>query len=109
MAVKRKKDNTFVRYVLDQLGNLEGATSRAMFGGHGLYCRGTFFGIVFGDRLYFKTDAITRVRYEERGMKAFQPSASQRLGNYMEVPGDILEDAPSLVEWALESVRAAAG
>lgn len=41
----------FSAYVLDQLAGLGGVSSRAMFGGRGLYFEGVFFGILFKGRL----------------------------------------------------------
>jgi DNA transformation protein len=97
------KDDTFKDFVLDQLRALDGVVARRMFGGHGLYRGGQFFGILYQGRLYFKTSATTRAEYERRGMKPFQPSAKQTLKNYFEVPADIVEDAATLAAWALRA------
>ena len=52
-----KKDNSFHEYVMrDFLGDISGITSRAMFGGWGVYKDGTIFGIIFDGELYFKVD-----------------------------------------------------
>ena len=67
-------ENTFVAYVLDQLSAMEGLGCRAMFGGHGLYQGATFFGIVSGGRLYFKTGQATAGDYASRGMQPFHPN-----------------------------------
>jgi DNA transformation protein len=48
-------------------------TSRAMFGGFGLYLDGVFFGVIFDDVLYFRTDEESRQDYLERGMEPLQP------------------------------------
>lgn len=98
---------SFPEYVRDQLEPLGGVTLRRMFGGHGVYRSGVFFAILYRDRLYFKTDAHTRVAYEAREMTAFRPSRKQTLANYYEVPVDVLEEAPTLVEWAREALRVA--
>ncbi len=88
----KNQNDSFPEFVLDQLGQLDGAVCRRMFGGHGL-CRGeTFFGILFRGRLYFKTDAKTRGEYARAGMKPFRPNPGQTLRNYDQVPGDVLED-----------------
>ena len=76
-----------------------------MFGGFGLYCHGTFFGIIADGCVYFKTDAATVEAYKEKGMEPFQPSAKQTLKNYYEVPAEILEGEDQLTEWAAESLR----
>jgi DNA transformation protein and related proteins len=99
------KQDGFKDYVLDQLADLRGVTYRAMFGGYGLYHRETFFGIIHKGRLYFKTDQITAIRYRDRGMKPFKPSAAQTLKNYYEVPIEILEDSDDLTTWASQATQ----
>ena len=39
------------------------ATTRAMFGGHGLYVDGMFFGIVDDDVLYLRVDDANRAAF----------------------------------------------
>jgi DNA transformation protein and related proteins len=101
------KDDSFVEFVCDQLDDFEIVTYKAMFGGYGIYCGDIFFAIVFDGRLYFKTNAESQTRYEEWDSEPFQPNAKQRLKSYYEVPGQILEKAPRLVEWAEEAYSAA--
>ena len=92
--------DSFKEFVLDQLAAMESVTSRAMFGGFGLYHHEVFFGILSKGRLYFKTREETRPAYEEYGMQPFRPSDKQTLKNYYEVPPDILEDGDELIRWA---------
>ena len=101
----RMKMDSFKSFVLDQLADLNGRTSRAMFGGYGLSLRGTFFGIVHKGRLYFKVTEITVPRYKEHGMKPFRPNARQTLKSFYEVPVDIIEDAEALTNWATQAVE----
>jgi len=100
------KTDSFKDLVLDQLAGMEALNCRAMFGGHGLYCGGRFFGIIFKGRLYFKTDAATSKDYIQRGMKPFRPNAKMALKNYYEVPIEIIEETDSLVLWARTALRA---
>ena len=102
------KGESFKEFVLDQLSELPGVSSRAMFGGHGLYLNGEFFGLVSGDSVYFKTDAESLPDYVERGSKPFQPSEKQTLTSYYEVPLDVLEDNEMMVEWAKRAAKAKA-
>lgn len=107
---KRAADDSFVAFVLEQLAALPALEARAMFGGHGLYTEGRFFGILHRGRLYFKTDERSRAEYRTRGMDCFRPNPKQSLKNYYEVPVDILE-SEALVIWARRAValsRAAA-
>ena len=90
--------------MLDQLDGLEQVTCRAMFGGHGLYCGKSFFGIVYKDRLFFRVTDATRPEYERRGMNPFRPNPNQALQRYYEVPADVFEDRATLVEWARQAI-----
>ena len=76
-----------------------------MFGGHGLYSGGVFFGILSDGRLYFKTNPDTLQDYLTFHAAVFAPSEKQILKNYREVPVDILEDAVQLTTWARKAAR----
>lgn len=101
--------NQFVEYVREQLQGLSQLTSRRMFGGAGLYSNDVFFGLIYKDRLYFKTDDATRPEYEARGGEAFRPRPgfTALKAAYYTVPADVLEDSEELVQWARKSVGAA--
>ncbi len=77
-----------------------------MFGGHGLYRGGVFFGIVYRGHLYFYTSDLTRDEYIRAGSEAFRPRPTQNLPAYYEVPVDVLEDHERLCEWAEAAARA---
>ena len=47
------------------LAGLGPLSSRPMFGGHGLYCGGVFFGFVLDDTLYLRADARSRHRFSQ--------------------------------------------
>ena len=98
----------FREFVLGQLRDTGDITARAMFGGVGLYCDGTFFGIIARDRLFLKVNDSTRASYESQGMSAFKPYPG-RPGTmqYYEVPLAILESAHELTKWAKDAVKAA--
>ena len=98
----------YLEYVLEQLGELGPVTSRAMFGGHGLYLGDQFFAIVHRDRLYFKVDEASRPEYERRGSDQFRPNERQTLRSYWEVPAEVVEDRELAVEWARDAVACAA-
>lgn len=99
MKIKKQKDD-FVAYVLEQLSGIPDVFEKRMFGGHGLYKGGYFFGILHQGRLFFKTDETTKNQYEEYGMKPFSPSEKVILKHYYEVPISILEDGDMIEEWA---------
>jgi DNA transformation protein len=99
--------DTFTAFVLDQLSDMEGLGCRAMFGGYGLYSASTFFGILYGGKLYFKTDDATAPDYARHGMEPFRPNDRQLLKSYYEVPADVLENRDELSRWADAAARAA--
>jgi DNA transformation protein len=100
--------DAFRTFVLDQLEALDAVTSRAMFGGVGLYCRGLFFGIIARDSLYLKVDDQNRPDFVNARMQPFRPYPD-RPGTmqYYAVPVDVLESAPELSRWARKAVRVA--
>jgi DNA transformation protein len=93
-------ESTFKDYVLDQLAPLGAVACRGMFGGYGFYHEGIFFGLVYKERLYLRTDAHNRAEYLARGMRPFRPNARQTLTSYYEVPADVIESAARLARWA---------
>jgi DNA transformation protein and related proteins len=103
-----KGSAAFTSFVLDQLDELGDVTSRAMFGGVGLYCRGLFFGIIARDTLYLKVDDENRPEYERARMHAFKPYPD-RPGTmqYYQVPVDVLESGMELARWARKAVAVA--
>jgi DNA transformation protein len=96
-------------FVLDQLSGIADVSSRAMFGGLGLYSGPHFFGLVWKDVLFLKVDDDTRPEYEAAGMKPFVPYA-ERGGTfqYYQVPLGVVESADELTRWAEAAVRIAA-
>lgn len=100
--------SAFKDFVLLQLDRVPAVTARAMFGGWGLYSAGTFFGIVWKDRLYFRVGPDSAAEYTARGMPAFNPFPSMTSTNYFEVPSDVLESGRELADWAATAVAAAA-
>ena len=80
--------NDYRDFVLEQLAAVGSVSSRAMFGGVGLYLDGLFFAIIDDDILYFKADDASRKRYEAAGSRPFCPDPSrpdQAMG-YWQVP-----------------------
>lgn len=96
-------NDSFLDFVLEQLAGLSDLRCKRMFGGYGLYSGEVFFGIVFDDRLYFKTHPDTLPEYLKHNAAVFAPSEKQTLKNYREVPVDILEDSERLAHWAREA------
>jgi DNA transformation protein len=111
------KQNEFIADLSDTLEPLGTFTSRAMFGGHGLYLNGLIVGMVVDEVLYFKVDDGNRADYKAAGSRPFTYHHEARNEpvqmSYWQVPPEVLERPPALREWALKahaaSVRAKAG
>ena len=103
------KRSEFADYVVeDLLRELRGVAARAMFGGHGLYKDGIIFGIIADEVLYFKVDDSNRAQYEAMGSRPFTYTArnnKKAVMSYWEVPVEVMEDAGTLAEWALASIK----
>jgi len=79
-----------------------------MFGAVGLFSDGRFFGIIDRERLYFKTDANTSLKYLTKKMKPFKPTPKMTLKTFHEVPPDITDNREAITEWAAEAIKVAA-
>lgn len=86
-------------FVLEQLGRVAPVTSRAMFGGVGVYSGGLFFALMDDDTLYLKVDNTNRPDFQAAGTRAFQPYEGAVSMNYHELPADLLEDVDALRPW----------
>ena len=98
------EEDNLLSFVVDQLSGLDGIATRRMFGGWHISRGGVFFGIVFKERLYFKTSEKSRLRYEAAGMGPFRPRPKVTLKTLFEVPVEIIEDSEALTGWALEPI-----
>ena len=65
------KENEFVNYILELLELFEGTTTKAMFGGYGIFKDGIMFGLVADDTLYFKVDEFNKFEFERLELDHF--------------------------------------
>ena len=103
-----KRNTEFNDYVIyDLLGSISGITSRAMFGGYGIYKNGIIFGIIIDDILYLKVDVTNQKEYEKYGSSPFsyRNKGKEIKMSYWEVPEEILENREKITDWAEESYR----
>ncbi|HEX2078171.1 MAG TPA: TfoX/Sxy family protein [Longimicrobium sp.] len=95
-------------FILEQLGRVAPVTSRAMFGGVGIYSGGLFFALIAGDTLYLKVDDTNRGDFEAAGMGPFRPFGDDRdVMQYYELPAELLEDADQLRPWVEKAIEVA--
>jgi DNA transformation protein len=92
--------------LVDHLRLLGPVVCRPLMGGYGLYLEGAHFGLIVGERLYFRADAATKFEYQRRGMVAYDPNPRQPHGWFYEVPPEVLDDPEALLVWARQAAAA---
>ena len=100
----------FVDYVIDQLSAWAYVSARKMFGGAGLYCDGTMFGLIADDVAYLKVDDSNRNDFVQAGSSPFNPypdKGKTTVMSYFEIPADVLENRDQLAAWAERSLTVA--
>jgi len=91
-------DKAFMEYVMELLVSFDGISSRAMFGGYGIFHNNKMFALISGSQLYFKVNESTKTIYEKAGSHQFKPMP------YYEVPVDVMENSDAFREWAEEAI-----
>ena len=61
----------YLDYLHDLFSAFAPVTTRAMFGGHGVYRDGVIIAIVIGETLYLKVDELTRPAFEAQDCAPF--------------------------------------
>ena len=97
-----KVSNEYLQFIMQNLDLLGYVTSRAMFGGYGIFHEGVMFALIADDTLYFKVNESNRAMYEQAASKPFPHGIS-----YWEVPAELLEEDSKLHEWANISIEIA--
>jgi len=97
-------------FVLEMLEPLDGVGLRRMFGGAGLFCHGVMFGLIAGDRLYFKVGDANRPDFEEAGSAPF--TYATRHGahgslSYYEAPDALFDEPDEMLDWARKALDVA--
>ena len=100
-------NNPFLEFLHEQFAPLGEITSRAMFGGHCLYCDGFVFGLVANKQVFLKTDDVNRPEFEARGLPGFRPFDDQDVVmQYYEAPPEVYEDQDAMRHWCGGAVAA---
>lgn len=97
------RNTGYLQYIIEEvLGEIDGVTSKGMFGGYGIYKHGVIFAMIIQDQLYFKTDEHTRTEYENRGSSPFSYTKKDKqvmLTSYYTVPPEIMENREEIIQW----------
>ncbi|OGA42268.1 MAG: hypothetical protein A3G24_17585 [Betaproteobacteria bacterium RIFCSPLOWO2_12_FULL_62_13] len=99
----------FVEHVLELLAPLGRVAARRMFGGHGLYCDGVFFGIIADDMLYLKADGENRAEFERAGCEIFSYARQGKIArlNFYRAPEEAMDAPHLMLPWARSALAAA--
>lgn len=94
--------DSFTSYLRDLFSELGPVTLRKMFGGQGLYHDGLIIGLVIGDELYLKTDAVSVAAFEQAGGHPFvyQGKGKPVSMSYWLPPAEAMESAQAMRPWA---------
>ena len=100
---------SYLKHVMELLEPIGDVTSRAMFGGHGIFHQGNMFALISDDTLYFKADEKNRPDYEARGLGPFsyERKGKQLSMSYYRAPYEALDNPKELCQWAQKAYDAA--
>jgi DNA transformation protein len=93
----------FRDHLLDLFASLGDIEVKPMFGGAGIYCKDQIFALVIAERIYLKTDEVTRPAFEREGAQPFRyRTKNGEIGvmAYWELPERLLDDPDELKSWA---------
>jgi DNA transformation protein len=94
-------------FVLELLEPLDGVSLRRMFGGGGLFCHGVMFGLIAGDRLYFKVGDGNRADFESAGCGPFSyatKNGQHGILSYFEAPDSLFDEQDEMLDWARKAL-----
>ena len=104
------KDLSFHDKVMTHLfQDIPGITSRAMFGGFGIYKDGYIFALIAENELYFKVDAENLHFFEKAKSNPFvyeKEGSKPTAMSYWLLPQEVRKDKKQLLEWIYRSVEA---
>lgn len=101
-AQDKQRIAELVEWVIEAMEEAGTVTSRAMMGGHTLYCEGVTFAIVAKGQIWFKSDAETDAEWEAAGCEKFTYEREGKLAtmNYRLAPDDVYDYPEELRRWA---------
>ena len=99
----------YLDYLHDLFAAFAPVSTRAMFGGHGVYRDGVIVGIVIDEAIYLKVDDATRAEFEAAGSEPFVYEAKGKRVpmSYWSVPEDALDSPQEFRPWAQRAWEAA--
>lgn len=102
---------SFVEHALDLVSLAAPTEARRMFGGYGLFSRGSMYGLLDDEELFLKTDEECRQAFLDAGCRRWvyeSPSRGAVPTAYFRPPDDAHESAEAMLPWARLALDAAA-
>lgn len=102
------KDNSFHKYIIyDVLHDIQGISSKGMFGGWGIYKDGKIFAIIVEGELYFKESSGNKKYFEHIGSHKFSYDRNGKTVEmaYWLVPEELLENRQEIRELLEISIK----
>ena len=90
----------YLKYILEQLSELENVEWKIMFGGIGFFKEGKMFGMLANDVFKLKIGDSNRQLFVDKGMQPHFDPRKKKGMPYWEVPVEVVEDKELLKEWA---------
>jgi DNA transformation protein len=102
-------DEGFLAWLQELLEPVGRASTRRMFGGHGVYVDGLFVAIVIEGRAYLKVDAQTEAAFAGAGCAPFVYDSGGKAVpmSYWSVPDSALDSPADMTPWARLAIAAA--
>lgn len=95
-------NSSLYEYVaLDLFSDIDGITSRRMFGGYGFYYLGKFFALISDGKLFFKVGESNKSNFEKYGSSPLKYKNKGKMVElpFWELPADIMEEKDELLAW----------
>jgi TfoX/Sxy family transcriptional regulator of competence genes len=106
MAAFTKPSAKTVGAFQQAVDGLAGVEHRAMFGYPSVFLNGNMLASIFQDRIMVRLSESDRAEaMAHAGAKPFEPTPGRGMKEYVELPADVVDDAPALRRW-LERGRA---
>ena len=106
-----RNDPGFIAFVHELLEAAGSPSTRAMFGGHGVYLDGVFVGLIIDSRLYLKADAQSEGEFIDAGCAPFVYDSPRRARviemSYYSVPDEALDSPEQMLPWSRLALAAA--
>ena len=103
------EEKEFTSYVVELMQSIGPVSSRAMFGGYGIFLEGLMFGLVAESVLYLKADKESENEFKVKGLEQFtyNKKGKEFKMSYYHAPDEALEDGEEMKSWAAKAYGAA--